>query len=506
MKKFISFLIFFCTLHAFAQVPQGINYQAVVRGINGSIAPNQSCIFLINYIDKSDNLTDYTEVFNTVSDNLGLVNFVLGTGTPQGGTFQSIDWSKSYSIKVDVNMGNGFVLLGQQDLNSVPYALTAAHAESADLTMGELTDVNVQGIQAGQILIFDGVNWVPGDMTSSGGEFALPINVADGNLNSFAITNTSALGGNAIYGQATTNNANATGVRGQCTGQNGRGVYGVASGTNAFGVQADNTSGTAIKGTSGGASANGVFGVSTNANGIGVRGEASNGIGVLGYSSTNTAVSASTISGSALYGSSVSGYALNTSGKIKLAGGDTNPGVGKVLTSDATGNATWQQPAADPKVGFRAIGGATGIPVSTITRVEFATESYDASNNFTAYAGGSGGSSSVFTAPVDGFYHFDTHIIMDISSATNCFDEGACSGNIVVSAGNQNTNVARLHRSLYNNPILCSLTLSGSCDVHLTAGNTVTVKVAHDNDNDSTITPSTYAGETYFTGHLIFQD
>ncbi|QRR03269.1 hypothetical protein [Dyadobacter sandarakinus] len=98
------------------------------------------------------------------------------------------------------------------------------------------------------------------------------------------------------------------------------------------------------------------------------------------------------------------GYALSTEGKIKIAGPGQTPGKGKVLTSDAKGNATWEGGVAfrveksDNDPGKMAIDAA---------KIPFTLESYDIGNNFT---GPAGTPSNTFVVPKTGIYHFDANI------------------------------------------------------------------------------------------------
>jgi C1q domain len=479
-----------------AQIPQGINYQAVVRTNGGGIAANQNATFLVKYIDDNDNSIDYSETFVTVSDAFGLVNFTLGTGVPQAGTFSSLDWSKAYRISVDINTGNGYLPMGEQDFKSVPYALNAAHAESVDLNLGDLLDVNDAAPASGQVLMFDGAEWYPADPGAS--QFGLPFLSSDPNLTSFGVINTSAFGGTAVTGQANVNHANATGVRGEATQASGRGVYGKAQGANAFGVLGENTQGTAIRGYTPAAGANGVLGIADNATGIGVRGESNTGIGMLGYSGSNIAVSASSLSGTALYGNSTSGYALNTSGNVKIAGGNTNPGLGKVLTSDATGNATWQTLSTTPKIAFCASGLTypNSYPDGAYTIVPFNGEQYDTGNNYNL-------STHVFTTPVNGLYHFTGSATMYYNSFTAVVEDPTLSIEVI------RNGVVIEAKKCEGTPLSVDtgsvLNLTVSSDIMLQANDQVILKIFQQNFYDEPATSNTTTNEfNFFQGHLVF--
>lgn len=208
---------------------------------------------------------------------------------------------------------------------------------------------------------FDGASWK--NLSTSGGSFALPYFQSVTNAASaFKITNS----GTAIEGTATS--ASSSGVRGNATS----------------------------------ASANGVMGVNSSTNGVGVRGEASGtGIGVLGYSTAGTGVSAS----------SISGYALNVSGKVKIAGGNTNPTAGAVLTSDASGNATWKATTRSAFSVKDYNSDISNLPPNSSTTVHLKTEEFDYGNNYAAYSGTTPSfGNSVFVAPKSGLYHFDASL------------------------------------------------------------------------------------------------
>ena len=73
---------------AVAQVPQGINYQTVVRNTNGNPVTNQAVAFRISVLeDNALGNTVYTEEHSLTTNAFGLVNFVIGSGNTTLGNF-----------------------------------------------------------------------------------------------------------------------------------------------------------------------------------------------------------------------------------------------------------------------------------------------------------------------------------------------------------------------------------------------------------------------------------
>jgi hypothetical protein len=116
----------------FAQAPQGINYQTVIRGSNGLPLQNQAVGLKFNIKQGSISGTIvYSETHNVTTNQLALVNVVVGEGTVTSGNFSNINWANgTYFIEteVDVTGGSNYQVLGTQQLMSVPYALYAETA------------------------------------------------------------------------------------------------------------------------------------------------------------------------------------------------------------------------------------------------------------------------------------------------------------------------------------------------------------------------------------------
>ena len=135
MKKvFLLIYLVVATNTLFAQAPQGINYQTVVRNSAGVAIENQSVSIRFTVLQNSVNGTAvYTETHAATTNFLGLVNLVIGQGNATQGSFNNIDWSTgSYFIQTeaDVAGGSNYVVAGTQQLMSVPYALHSQIAES----------------------------------------------------------------------------------------------------------------------------------------------------------------------------------------------------------------------------------------------------------------------------------------------------------------------------------------------------------------------------------------
>jgi uncharacterized protein (TIGR02145 family) len=110
-------------------VPPGISYQAVVRNSNGQVAANTAVTAKFTlHQNTTDGAVEYQETHALTTNTQGLVAAVIGQGTAVQGTFAGINWANTTKfIQVEMNLGNGYVDMGTQQLMSVPYALYAAN-------------------------------------------------------------------------------------------------------------------------------------------------------------------------------------------------------------------------------------------------------------------------------------------------------------------------------------------------------------------------------------------
>ena len=132
----LSFILLFCitTLNFYGQT-DGFSYQAVI------LDPSQEKLelpgvddpyaFLIDKaldmrftITNSNGVTEYQEIHSTKTDNFGMVNLIIGNGSPTLGVFTEIFWDgKPKEFLVEVKIESYFDPMSNQDLLYIPYAL-----------------------------------------------------------------------------------------------------------------------------------------------------------------------------------------------------------------------------------------------------------------------------------------------------------------------------------------------------------------------------------------------
>jgi trimeric autotransporter adhesin len=138
MKKIIQktirtvlILIALCSLQfVVAQVPQKMNYQAILRNANNSLITNTTVGIKISILSTSTAIA-YSESHTATTNENGLVTLEIGGGTPLLGTFAGINWANgSYSVKTETDPtgGTNYTITGTSQLLSVPYALYAANS------------------------------------------------------------------------------------------------------------------------------------------------------------------------------------------------------------------------------------------------------------------------------------------------------------------------------------------------------------------------------------------
>ena len=162
----LLFFTLFATFSLFGQNRNGISYQALIaspvneNGISISLPGkdqqlisyrNREVCLRFSFLDSSGNI-EYIETQQASTDIYGMVNLVIGTGTPDAGySWDNIAWTaESKSLIVDVDYGtkgnvscDNFVRLSIQELTAVPFALYAPSAKGSPGPEGPEGDLKV---------------------------------------------------------------------------------------------------------------------------------------------------------------------------------------------------------------------------------------------------------------------------------------------------------------------------------------------------------------------------
>ena len=129
MKNFLPLVMFLiCSYVAFAQTPEKMSYQAIVRDANNTLLVDKLVGIQVSILQNSETGSEvYIETHSVVTNMNGLFALEIGTGVTSY-DFSSIDWSNGpYFVKVetDPNGADNYSISGVSQLMSVPFALYA---------------------------------------------------------------------------------------------------------------------------------------------------------------------------------------------------------------------------------------------------------------------------------------------------------------------------------------------------------------------------------------------
>ncbi|MFT5668872.1 MAG: microcystin-dependent protein [Vicingaceae bacterium] len=159
MKRIFTLAaVLFMTASVWAQSPEKMSYQAVIRNSTDALVTTQGIGMQISILQNTATGTAvYVETQSPTSNANGLVSLEIGTGTVVSGTFASIDWANGlYFIKTETDPTGGttYTITGTNQLMSVPYALHAKTVEN----ITEIDPVFGASVANG-ITAADTINW-----------------------------------------------------------------------------------------------------------------------------------------------------------------------------------------------------------------------------------------------------------------------------------------------------------------------------------------------------------
>ncbi len=139
MRFAIKILVIICVFNSsFAQAPQAIPFQGAVRNANNVLLSNKTITvrFSIRNGFSFGNII-YREWQTTVTNSQGLFVLNVGQGNIDIGQFSTINWSDSLKfMQVEIDTTNSKTVwrdIGTQQMLSVPFALNARKADSANV-------------------------------------------------------------------------------------------------------------------------------------------------------------------------------------------------------------------------------------------------------------------------------------------------------------------------------------------------------------------------------------
>lgn len=314
MKKLLTLLAaLYLVLTLQAQPPQKISYQAVVRNSTNALVTNQPVGVKITILQGSATGTPvFAETHTPTTNANGLINIVIGTGSPAINGLLDVVWSTGpYFIKTEIDPAGGtaYSITSTSELLSVPYALYAKKAESTNLLNLPFAGSSHSINNAFSVKNNNGiaiVGWgddaygntfgVVGSTNSGVGIGVRGINKSTTGIALGISGETYSSEGVAVKGIANSSTGSAAGVMGEVSSPNGIGVAGYSTSTTGSAVGVLGYS-SALDGTgvSGESKWIGVKGINRSTTGFayGVQGEvySPDGIAVMGYSSSKTGTS-----------------------------------------------------------------------------------------------------------------------------------------------------------------------------------------------------------------------
>jgi hypothetical protein len=153
MKRILTLLAFaLFTSSIWAQVPQKMSYQAVIRNSSNVLVSNTTVGVKISVVQGTATGTAvYVETHSTSTNANALVSLQIGGGSVLSGSFVAINWANGpYFIKTETDPAGGtnYSISGTTELLSVPYALSAGQSSPAP------------GNAVGDMQYWNGTAWV----------------------------------------------------------------------------------------------------------------------------------------------------------------------------------------------------------------------------------------------------------------------------------------------------------------------------------------------------------
>lgn len=158
MKKLYTFLaMFIFSVSIFAQSPEKMSYQAVIRNVSDALVVSSPVGMQISILQGSASGTAvYVETQTPTTNANGLISIEVGNGTVVSGNFTTIDWSTgTYYISTDIDPtgGTAYTISGASQLLSVPYALFAKNSAGVAGSQWTTNGNNINNTNTGSVVV-----------------------------------------------------------------------------------------------------------------------------------------------------------------------------------------------------------------------------------------------------------------------------------------------------------------------------------------------------------------
>jgi hypothetical protein len=158
MKKLYTIIAtVLLSMSIFAQAPEKMSYQAVVRDGSDALVVSTVVGMQISILQTTSTGTAvYVETQTPATNANGLVSLEIGSGTVVSGDFSTIDWSAdSYFIKTETDPlgGTAYTITGASQLLSVPYALFAKNSGGVAGAEWNTNGNNIRNTNSGSVVV-----------------------------------------------------------------------------------------------------------------------------------------------------------------------------------------------------------------------------------------------------------------------------------------------------------------------------------------------------------------
>lgn len=148
LKSTFTFILLCLVFSVSAQAPPKFNYQGIARDANGNPIANQRMSIQLEILPSLEaTQAEYQETQIITTNEFGLYTLQIGNGIPTVGDMKLVKWetgNQYIHVRIDPSGGNQFVEAGTTQLLSVPYALYADKAGVARESLNGSTQKNTR--------------------------------------------------------------------------------------------------------------------------------------------------------------------------------------------------------------------------------------------------------------------------------------------------------------------------------------------------------------------------